>query len=69
MSKERFWVIGGDYTGMGFKALRAQQSPVLEGPFECREEARAVWKRLSREHSSRASARFSIASEQIVLPA
>ena len=38
------------------------------GPFADREAARDVWRRLSREHSARATARFSIASEQIVLP-
>ncbi|WP_158914912.1 hypothetical protein [Caulobacter sp. S45] len=66
MSKERFWVIGGDYTCTGFKALRGGSQ--VEGPFESRDEAKAVWKQLSREHSSRATARFSIASEHLVLP-
>jgi hypothetical protein len=66
MNTERFWVIGGEYTCTGFKALRGGSQ--VEGPFENRDEARAVWKRLSSEHSSRATARFSIASEQLVLP-
>ncbi|MGC1304734.1 MAG: hypothetical protein WA840_20375 [Caulobacteraceae bacterium] len=66
MSVERFWVIGGVYTCMGFKALRGDSR--VEGPFETRDEAKAAWKRLSREHPSRATARFSIASEQLVLP-
>jgi hypothetical protein len=66
MSVERFWVIGGVYTCLGFKALRGEGR--VEGPFETRDEAKAAWKRLSREHSSHAAARFSIAAEQLVLP-
>ncbi len=64
MTMERYWVIGGDYSCLGFKALRdgLQQ---LEGPFEARCEAEAAWKRLSSESSSRATARFSIAHETI----
>jgi hypothetical protein len=66
MSIERFWVIGGDYTCTGFKALKGPH--MVEGPFEDRDQAKAAWKRLSSEHSSRATARFSIASEHLVLP-
>ena len=67
MTKERFWVIGGDYTCMGFKNLRDGSHQVI-GPFDDRSEAQAAWRDLSREHSSRATARFSIAAEQINLP-
>lgn len=64
MSQQRYWVIGGDYTCMRFSNLR-DRVPHVEGPFDDREEARAAWKRVSREHSSKATARFSIAVETL----
>ena len=67
MVQQRYWVIGGDYTCMGFKALR-EGAPHVEGPFESKAEAQGAWKRLSGEHSSRATVRFSIASEELILP-
>jgi hypothetical protein len=67
MTRQRFWVIGGDYAGMDFKQLKSGAEQIL-GPFDDREEATAAWKRVSAEHRSRATARFSIASEQISLP-
>ena len=66
MVQHRYWVIGGDYSCMGFKALR--EGPQVEGPFESKTEAKDAWKRLSGEHSSRATVRFSIASEELVVP-
>jgi hypothetical protein len=68
MTSERFWVIGGDYSCMGFKSLRDSNGATLSGPFDDRQQAQSEWKRLSREHSSRAATRFSIAVEQITLP-
>jgi hypothetical protein len=67
MTKERFWVIGGDYTCMGFQSLRegAQQ---IAGPFEDRAQAQAAWRRLSEATRSRATARFAITTEQVRLP-
>jgi hypothetical protein len=67
MVQHRYWVIGGDYTCMGFKALRDGASTV-EGPFESKAEAKDAWKRLSGEHSSKATVRFSIASEELIVP-
>ena len=67
MTKDRFWVVGGEYATLSFEALKDGTGQML-GPFADREAARDVWRRLSREHSARATARFSIASEQIVLP-
>jgi hypothetical protein len=64
MTKERFWVVGGDYTCMGFKALKDGQATVV-GPFEDRDEAKAEWQRLSEETRSRATARFTIAAEKL----
>jgi len=67
MTREQFWVIGGDYTCMGFKALKDGARHV-EGPFASRDQARSAWKKVSGEHSSRATTRFTIAAEQINLP-
>jgi len=67
MTKERFWVVGGEYAGMDFKRLKSGAEQIL-GPFDNRDEAAAEWKRVSAENRSRATARFSIASEQISLP-
>jgi len=67
MTKERFWVIGGEYAAMDFKRLKEGAQQLL-GPFEDRDEARAAWQRISAENSSRATARFSIAAERISLP-
>ena len=63
---ERFWVVGGEFSCHAFRELRGQ--PKVLGPFDTREEAREAWTRVSRETSSSATARFGIASEQIVLP-
>jgi hypothetical protein len=68
MTKERYWVIGGEYSNTAFKTLKAGAHPDVAGPFDTREEARVAWKRLSEEHRSCATARYSIASEQLVLP-
>ena len=50
------------------KALRDSNGATLAGPFDSRQDAQSEWTRLSREHSARATSRFSIAVEQIVLP-
>jgi hypothetical protein len=52
---------------MAFKALR-EGARHIEGPFQSRDQAKSAWKKLSSEHSSRATARFTIAAEQINLP-
>jgi hypothetical protein len=65
MTRERFWVIGGDFSSVEFSALR-DGSGRLEGPFPTREDALFVWKRLSGDSSSRATTRYSIAVERIV---
>ena len=67
MTTERFWVVGGEYSCLAFKTL-TKGAQVL-GPFDTRDEARAAWRRVSSETSSCAKAKFSIASEQLVLPA
>ena len=67
MVQHRYWVIGGDYTCMGFTALK-EGAPQVAGPFRSKDEAKDVWKRLSGEHSNRATVRFSIAAEELNLP-
>jgi hypothetical protein len=67
MTKERFWVVGGEYSCLAFKALK-NGPPEAMGPFETRDEARAVWKQISDETRACATARYAIASEQLVLP-
>ena len=67
MTKERFWVLGGEYSCLAFKTL-TKAAPVL-GPFETRDEARAAWKQASSSAGSNAMAKFSITSEHLVLPA
>ena len=67
MTKERFWVVGGEYENLRFDCLKSGAGQML-GPFEDREAAKTVWRRLSSEHSARATSRFSIASEHLVLP-
>ena len=67
MTTERFWVVGGEYSCLSFKTLKSGKPDIL-GPFETREEAKAAWKRVSDETRSLATARYAIASEQLVLP-
>ena len=68
MTMQRYWVIGGQYACLEFKDLRSGAPATVVGPFADHDAAKQVWKRLSSEHSSSATARFSIAAEQITLP-
>lgn len=67
MTKERYWVVGGDYTCCGFNQLREGAAQAI-GPFEDRTQAEQTWRQLSDENRSRATARYSITSEQVRLP-
>lgn len=67
MTKERYWVVGGEYSCTAFKALKNGR-PQVEGPFDTREEARRVWRRLSEETRSCATAKYAITAEQLTLP-
>jgi hypothetical protein len=67
MTKERFWVVGGEYSCMGFKALK-DGAPQVMGPFDSRDEAKAVWKQASEATRSSATARYSIAAESFISP-
>lgn len=68
MTTERYWVVGGEYAGLDFRTLK-NGVPQVMGPFESRDEATEVWKRISAETKACATARFAIASERLVLPA
>ena len=67
MTKERYWVVGGDYTCMGFKELKPGTQTVV-GPYEDRTEAQAAWRRLADETRSQATSRYAITAEQVRLP-
>ncbi len=66
MTKQRYWVVGGDYDCVAHRQLK--QTPLVEGPFDQRDQAQRAWQRLSREHSPHATTRFSILTEQITVP-
>jgi hypothetical protein len=68
MTQERYWVVGGEYSCMAFKALK-DGAPHVLGPFEDRDEAKEAWKRVSQATRANATTRYSIAAEQFVLPA
>jgi hypothetical protein len=68
MTKERYWVVGGDYTCTGFSSLKDGQAAQAIGPFTERREAEQAWREVSRETRSKATARYSITAEQIRLP-
>jgi hypothetical protein len=67
MTTERFWVVGGEYSCLAFKTLKSG-APQVMGPYQTREEARDVWRRISDETRSCATAKYAIATEQLTLP-
>lgn len=66
MTKERFWVVGGDYACTEFNSLRGQAQAI--GPFEDRAKAEQAWREVSRDNRSKATARYAITAEQIRMP-
>ncbi|MFN4288886.1 MAG: hypothetical protein ACK4E3_10375 [Brevundimonas sp.] len=66
MTTERYWVVGGEYECIGFHRLKGL--PELSGPYLTRDEARAAWRSLSERTRACATARYSIAAEQVRLP-
>jgi hypothetical protein len=67
MTKERFWVVGGEYSCLDFKTLK-NGAPQVMGPYDTRDEARAAWKQVSDETRACATAKYAIATEQLTLP-
>ena len=59
MHDQRYYVIGGNYRDLEFKALRDGSATIL-GPFGSEADARSEWKRVSFENKSTATARFTI---------
>ena len=58
----RFWVIGGEYTGLGFDEL-IEGTEKVAGPFFHKTAAEAVWRRMSEEDRCRAQVRYAIVAE------
>jgi hypothetical protein len=62
VSNRRYWVVGGNYDCLEFKALKHGTQTLL-GPFEREEDAKSEWRRISFEHKSMATVRYSIVAE------
>jgi hypothetical protein len=58
----RFWVIGGEYTCLGFEQL-LEGTEKVAGPFFHKSAAEAVWRRLSEQDRCRAQVRYAIVAE------
>ena len=58
----QFWVIGGEYTCLGFEQL-VEGTEKVAGPFFHRSAAEAVWRRLSESDRCRAQVRYAIVAE------
>jgi hypothetical protein len=63
----RFWVVGGEYTSLGFEALVSGTERVF-GPFPTRDHAERVWREQSEEHRWKCTVRFTIAKENLAAP-
>ena len=62
MSRHKYWVIGGKYGDLDFETL-ANGTQTILGPFDCEEDAKSEWKRVSLEYRLFATTRFSIVRE------
>ena len=58
----RFWVIGGEYTCLGFEQL-VEGTEKVAGPFFHKSAAEAVWRRFSEQDRCRAQVRYAIVAE------
>jgi hypothetical protein len=58
----RFWVIGGEYTSLGFEQL-VEGTERVAGPFFHKSAAEAVWRRFSEQDRCRAQVRYAIVAE------
>jgi len=61
---ERYWVVGGVYTGTDFQTIAGGDAPAELGPFDTYAEAKAVWRAKSMENVDEAYARFDIRKEE-----
>ena len=64
MMTRRYWVIGGEYRDADFGAL-VPGTEKMAGPFADERRARTEWTRLTYCPESKATTRYSIASEVI----
>ncbi len=58
----RYWVIGGEYTSMGFERL-VEGTQKVSGPYFHLSAAQAVWRRLSEADRYRTLVRYTIVTE------
>ncbi len=61
--KNRFWVLGGEYTSLKFEEL-IDGTERLFGPYLGRTEAEQTWRELSEQHRPQCNVRFSIVEER-----
>jgi len=61
--RNRFWVLGGEYTSLKFEEL-VGGSERLFGPYVGRNEAEQTWRELSEQHRPQCNVRFSIVEER-----
>lgn len=59
----RFWVLGGEYTSLGFDQL-VGGTERLFGPYPARTDAERTWRELSERHRAQCNMRFSIVEER-----
>ena len=61
--KNRFWVLGGEYTSLQFEEL-IDGTERLFGPYLGRNEAEQTWRELSEQHRPQCNVRFPIGEER-----
>lgn len=62
-SKDKYWVIGGAYTGTDFKTLAPGTELEEYGPFDTEEEAHEKWNGVSMNHIDECYTRYEIQVE------
>jgi hypothetical protein len=61
--RNRFWVLGGEYTSLKFEEL-VDGTEKLLGPYLGRADAERTWRELSERHRPQCNVRFSIVEER-----
>ena len=64
MTKERYWVVGGDYAGTGFSSLKDGRPAQAIGPFEDRARAEQARGEGQRDTRSASTGRCASTAEQ-----
>jgi hypothetical protein len=65
--RNRFWVLGGEYTSIRFEEL-VDGTERLLGPFTARTEAERTWREVSERHRPQCNVRFTIVEERSLAP-